>query len=1099
MNYVTYHLHTELSLLDSCTNYKLYINKAKDLGQIAICFTEHGNTFNWIEKKTYCEGTQYKLTYKDKEIFFENKKKLDIYLKDYGIKNDECEIKELPPIKYLHGIECYLTQNSIYENKIKDNYHTVLIARNMDGFKELNTLISRSYDDDHFYYKPRITFDEFFNISDNIIKISACLASPLRLYTSSVDVLDRLFRTYDYYEIQPHVYSEEQKKYNKLLFEMSKKYDKPLIAGTDTHSIDNYKAECRIILKKSNKMLHDNEDDFDLTYKSYDELVDMFKEQGVLDKDVYLEAIKNTNKMALSVEDFELDKSFKYPVVSDNSEEELKQLINEKFKDKVNKGIIKNDRRYRENVVEELRVFKKIGMIDFILFMSKLVSWCWDENIPVGFCRGSVGGSTIAYLIDIIDVDPVKWNTVFSRFANEDREELGDIDIDFAPSDREKVYKHIISEYGEDKTAYILTTNRIVEKGTIDLIGRALEIPLPTVEMIKDEYDLDKDYTRNKYPKLFYFFDGLLGTVVSRGVHPAGITVSPITLDDNYGTIYDSKENKKILCINMEEIHEVSLVKYDILGLKNVEIIKDTCELCGIPYPKSHEIDWNDEQVWKHIIDIPYGIFQFESPYAFSCLRKFRPFAINDLSLVNAALRPSGESYRDRLLNHEINKNPSEMIDDLLKDNKGFLVFQEDTIKFLTDICGLKGSEADNVRRAIGRKQYDRLKEALPDILDGYCENSDKPRNIAENEAKTFLKIIEDSSNYQFGYNHSTGYSMIGYLCGYLRYYHPAEFATAYLNNASNKDDIKMGYNLCKFYKLEMKDIKFRKSRGKYNIEKGCIYKGISSIKFLSDDDAESLYSLKDNYYDDFVDLLEAINNLEGRKISKRTKDILIKLNFFEEFGTQPYLLKQAELFDHFYKKKKVRVDTLGKKGYNVNDLEGCYEKRTEKQLSGLGLNWKKIVYRLSEPYKDKKMPLKQILLDELEYYGYVNTTRDIPDVLFVQEITDHSKFKGVVLYEVSTGRTADVRIDKAVYNSQRLEKGDFIKAEHTMKKNRYKYCGVGEKGKPVYKLIDGEYNYYLTRYSIVNLNKLEKEKNENNIIDNDENEINAYNIRKVE
>lgn len=138
--------------------------------------------------------------------------------------------------------------------------------------------------------------------------------------------------------------------------------------------------------------------------------------------------------------------------------------------------------------------------------------------------------------------------------------------------------------------------------------------------------------------------------------------------------------------------------------------------------------------------------------YASELLKDFKPHKINDLSLVNASLRPSGESYRDRLIARETNKNPSKIIDDLLADNNGFLVFQEDTIAFLQNICGLSGSDADNIRRAIGRKQKDRLDKAMPQILEGYCNKSDKPREVAEEEAKAFLQIIEDSSNYQFGY-----------------------------------------------------------------------------------------------------------------------------------------------------------------------------------------------------------------------------------------------------------------------------------------------------------------------------------------------------------
>lgn len=300
-------------------------------------------------------------------------------------------------------------------------------------------------------------------------------------------------KTYDYYEIQPHVKSMDQIRYNKMLYEASKKYNKPLIAGTDTHSIDSYKAECRSILQKAKHIEFSNEDEFDLTYKSYDELVDMFKQQGSLPMNVVLEAIENTNRMADSVTDYELDTAFKYPILYDNEEEVFVERIYRMYHEKLNKGIIQPDPRYEENIKEELRVFKKIGMVGFMLFMSELVCWCWDNGIPIGFCRGSVGGSTIAYLTDIIDVNPVVWNTVFSRFANEDRKEIGDIDLDIAPSQRHLVYEHIIEKFGADKTAYVLAIGTISDKGTIDEIGRALNMSLGDVKQVKAQYSLFTD------------------------------------------------------------------------------------------------------------------------------------------------------------------------------------------------------------------------------------------------------------------------------------------------------------------------------------------------------------------------------------------------------------------------------------------------------------------------------------------------------------------------------------------------------------------------------------------------------------------------------
>lgn len=425
-NYTVYHLHSELSLLDSTTNYKDYILRAKDSGQKAICFTEHGNTYNWVEKKMFCEMTHYKV-YHDDVFEYTDAKHLDkVKQRFYEFFHCDPFIKELPPIKYIHGVEVYLTET--LDEKIKDNYHTILIAKNYQGLREINVLVDLSTTESHMYYKPRISFEEFMQISDNVIKTSACLASPLwKLYKSGDphQWVERLLPHYDFLEVQPHNH-QDQKEFNIWLYNLSKAFDIPLIAGTDTHSISQYKAECRTMLQYAKNIDFGDEDTFDLTWKSYDDLVHMFEEQGVLPEQAYLEAIKNTNRMADSVEDFQLDLSFKYPKLYDNEEEVFVDRIKKMYWEKVNAGIIEDNPVYETKIREELRVLKKIGMIGFMLFMSELVCWCHENDIPTGPCRGSVGGSTVAYITGIIDVNPVIWNTVFSRFANEDRMEIGD-------------------------------------------------------------------------------------------------------------------------------------------------------------------------------------------------------------------------------------------------------------------------------------------------------------------------------------------------------------------------------------------------------------------------------------------------------------------------------------------------------------------------------------------------------------------------------------------------------------------------------------------------------------------------------------------------
>lgn len=508
----------------------------------------------------------------------------------------------------------------------------------------------------------------------------------------------------------------------------------------------------------------------------------------------------------------------------------------------------------------------------------------------------------------------------------------------------------------------------------------------------------------------------MLNTTVSQGIHPAGIVASPITLPDNYG-VFHTKEGLTVLDIDMEEVHECGLVKYDILGLKNIGIIRDCCKLAQIPYPESHKINWEDEKVWNDMITSPVGIFQMEGDYAFDSLKKFRPKKINDMSLVNAALRPSGASYRDELLQHHIHHNPSTIIDDLLKDNYGFLVYQEDTIAFLQNICGLTGSEADNVRRAIGRKQKERLEKALPQILEGYCNKSSQPKEVAEKEAKEFLQIIEDSSNYQFGYNHSTGYSMIGYLCAYYRFYYPLEFICSYLNNAKTQDDIVMGNELAKQKGIEIKNPKFRHSIDTYFVDKknNAIYKGIASIKFLNENCAKELYTRKDNVYNNFIELLVDLE--ENSSINSKQIKILIQIDFFEEFGKAGTLL---DIYNEF---------TEGQFKYKKTYVEKTKQKRLEELLA--------------LEFEDHNMPIKEQITAQTEYFGTPTIVKpELKNYAYIMDIdTKHSP--KLTVYGLGTGKTTVIKTLAKTYKKCGGEVGDII--SHCKLKQKTKSRKVGD------------------------------------------------------
>lgn len=337
------------------------------------------------------------------------------------------------------------------------------------------------------------------------------------------------------------------------------------------------------------------------------------------------------------------------------------------------------------------------------------------------------------------------------------------IDIDCVDSDRPRIFRHIIEKFGEIHTARVASYGTLADLATIDVAGGALRkiyeerFPdslsnpwsLDEVDKVKEVFASDPERAKERWPELFQYFDGLNGTTISQSVHPAGMVIAPVNLDEDYGVFH--KDGERCLLLDMDAVHDIGLAKYDLLILRTVEEIRDVCALIGERYPRTYEINWNDEAVWEDMRTSPVGIFQMESHFAFDSLKKFRPNSIEEMSLVTACIRPSGASYRDELLARKPHHNPSKMIDDLLKDNNGYLIYQCDVIKFLQQICGFSGGDADSVRRLIARKHPEELAEVIPRIVDGYCASSDKPREEAEAEAKEFVQIIQDASSYMFG------------------------------------------------------------------------------------------------------------------------------------------------------------------------------------------------------------------------------------------------------------------------------------------------------------------------------------------------------------
>ena len=1077
----------------------------------AMAFTEHGSFFGWVNKKRHIESAG---------------------------------------MKYIHGAEFYITET--IDEKIRDNYHCCLYAKNYDGVLELNQLSSISFnrDDNHFYYAPRITIDELLTTSDNVLVSTACLGGILH---NGTDAIKDKFITFlasnkhrCFLEIQHHNDVDgEQGRYNQYLYELSKKIGVPLIAGTDTHALNEEHLKGRKTLQKAKNVRFENEDSWDLTFKTYDELILEYQKQNVLPMNVVLDAIENTNRLADMVDEFELDETYKYPHLWEDSEATFAEKIKEGIK---RRGVDKypNYQEYLDRIEHELEAYRHNGAIDFMLLMEDIIDWCVSQDIRVGYGRGSVNGSVIAWLLGITEMDSIKHKLNFERFMNVERVSLSDIDTDFPPSRIDEVKNYIFSKAGLH-CCDIITFNTIALKGAIKDVCRAfhyenIEYTPETVKkkiseweksieghdsrdtdvrMPKDiivdiekysihkevpyEYvsfanelsnlvDTDEELARKQYPDIFELVDLVNGTIVSVGSHPCGCVVSPDTVSDKIGTFTTSTSIYPISQIYMKEIDSLNYVKLDLLRLDTIEIINETCKLAGIERLTPDNMDITDVNVWNSMRDDTTQIFQWEGKTGDDYIKKLlsdeniKKFQEVDdnvdrmtlLSIGNSAIRPAGASYREDLANGVVRKSGSDAIDEFLKPTFGYLVFQCQIIDFLHQYCGFTMGEADIVRRHFAKKTG--TEDDIPVIKDGgYMKDKDgnekkdhyikgfiatmrekygMPKEEAEDAIVAFLQVIIDASKYLFSLNHSQPYSYEGYACGWLRYYYTLEFITVSMNINIGKEDKTIALtNFAKKMGIEIRPPKFRHSKSKYFCDKkeNCIYKGIGSIKFMNDKVADELYELRNNNYADFIDLLISLSKTS---INSRQLDILIKLDFFQEFGNPNQLLRYTQLFNDIYSKKQFKKEKIKEMGLQEVDIRQFAEKESDKMFTKVDTYHllKYLVAIIEVPQTSIVEKIKY----QSELLGYISIkNKQYKGIGFVTSV-DSKYAPKLKVYALANGNTIDCKIDKRTFNCNKLSVGDLVRIEGTTYKPQQRRTETG------FEPIPGTKVLWLTKYKKV-------------------------------
>ena len=691
------HLHTHDILsnggyLECVSTIYDYIDIAEKRGWPAVCVSNHGSVVDWVKRKFAIEKAG---------------------------------------LKYIHAIEAYVTDNS--EEKVRDNYHLLLIAKNWEGVKEINRLSSRSFNrnDNHYYYSPRMYFEEIEATSDNIIILTACLGSPFYQHykNENTEELDKWLgfikknKHRVYLEVQPHAI-EEQTTYNKFLLEVAKENGMKLVATNDAHASTQEHDRLRKILKKGKKLDYETDDDFELWAKSREEMEDAFIKQGVLSVDEIYAALDNTIEIANQVEEFTLDMTNKYPKMFDKETQTVGTIDVSKYRERPfqdsadifrqlivlgyrERGLDKlpeeEQKAYKARVNHELATYIETGSIDYMLLEWNVKKDAREfrvnpnKAIYPAYGRGSASGSLIAYLLRITEMDSVKEGLNFERFMNKHRISLADIDSDWSAEDRYAIMAYLLTHH-KLHCASIMTKNTYALKGAIKAMGRGLGTysagELDAIsKMVDDKTEDVPEHIYEQHQELFDLARAVQGTVDSFGRHACGIVVSSETIDEVIGTMTLPKWDYPVTQLSMKELDALNFTKLDVLSLDNIELIHRAGEMAGLGIltPNSDIIDFQDEEVWKSMTENNVGIFQFESDRAGKILKDVFSEAtlakvkaknpdvryIDMLSLANAGQRPSGASYIESITQGQFKDNGHDALNKFLAPTMGQLVYQE--------------------------------------------------------------------------------------------------------------------------------------------------------------------------------------------------------------------------------------------------------------------------------------------------------------------------------------------------------------------------------------------------------------------------------------
>lgn len=881
------HVHTEYSLLDGFCRIDDLLDRAKELGMDSIAITDHGVMYGVI----------------------------DFYKK--AVKRG---------IKPIIGCEVYVSKGD-YKIKNPSNkgyYHLVLLAKNNNGYKNLVKIVSEG-NINGFYYKPRVDKNVLRKYSKDIIALSACLNGEVnnlilegeidKAKEAADEYVDIFGRENFYLELQNHGI-KEQLKVNRILNQIHKEKNIELVATNDVHYInssDHYYQDVLLCIQtaslvkdKDRMKMPTNE----FYLKSYDQMMELFQD--------YDNAIENTQKIAdrcnveIEFHNPHLPGFTKLPEGMDNKEY-LRYLVE--------KGLSKKyptvTDEIKERADKELNVIETMGYVDYFLIVQDFVRYAEENDIAVGPGRGSAAGSIVSFALNITKIDPLKYNLLFERFLNPERVSMPDIDIDFCYEKREKVVDYVVETYKSDHVSQIITFGRLKARNAIRDVGRVLDVSYGKVDSIAKEIPqainmtIERALELNPKLKKEYEEDSVTRRIIDTSkkieglprnisIHAAGVLISrePIT-----NIVPLALSNDQIVTqFNMIEIEELGLLKMDFLGLRNLTVIQHT--LKAVKRNKDIDIDilnidLDDPKVIKNFKDAnTIGVFQFESSGMRNFLKELKPTKFDDLVAANSLYRPGP---MDEIENYIKNKNDPSNIEyinpvlkPILEETYGTIVYQEQVMQIVQKLAGYSLGQADNLRRAMGKKNM-QIMEANRDIFinglvdeDGNVIINGCLRNGYDKESSNkIFDLMKEFAKYAFNKSHSVAYSFVAMQTAYLKTYYKYEYMANLLSSVmSSASKVSLYINECKRLNIDIRKPDINESFAEFSTNGKYIQYGLSGIKNVGINLIDTIVDVRKNgKFKNFKDFIERIEQKDSRVLNKKALDSLIKAGTFDSLN----------------------------------------------------------------------------------------------------------------------------------------------------------------------------------------------------------------------